>query len=85
MTPAQILSGIADIVEEVAGVPADKVVPSASFVEDLELDSLTMVEVVTAAEQKFDIRIPDNDIEGLVTVADVISYVETATAAVSSA
>lgn len=85
MTPEQILAGIAEIVDEVAGVPADKVVPSASFTDDLELDSLTMVEVVTAAEQKFDIRIPDADIETLATVADVISYVEAATAAISSA
>jgi len=85
MNTKQILTGIADLLDEVAGVPADKVVLGASFVKDLEVDSLTMVEVVVAAEEKFDVRIPDGEIEGLVTVADVVAYVEAAQAAVANA
>lgn len=74
----EILSAMAEIIEEVAGTPADKVVPTASFQGDLDLDSLTMVEVVVAAEQRFDVRIPDSDIAELVTVGDAVSYIERA-------
>ena len=81
MSPEEITAGIASVVEEVAGVDAAQVVPSARFVDDLDIDSLTMVEVVVAAEEKFSIRIPDADIEGLTTVADVVTYVQNAQAA----
>jgi len=72
------LTGLAEIVHEVSGRPMASVVPEASFTEDLDLDSLTMVEVVVAAEQRFGVRIPDDDVPGLVTVADAVAYVERA-------
>jgi acyl carrier protein len=85
MSPEEITAEIAAVVEEVAGVEASKVVPSASFLDDLDIDSLTMVEVVVAAEEKFGIRIPDSDIEGLSTVADVVDYVQKAQSATAGA
>jgi len=75
---SEILTGLAEIVHEVSGRPAAAVVPEATFAGDLDLDSLTMVEVVVAAEQRFGVRIPDDDVAGLVTVGDAISYVERA-------
>ena len=73
-TRAEILSGLAEVLEEVAGTPADQVVPEAAFEKDLDVDSLTMVEVVVACEERFDVRIPDEALEGLRTVGDAVDY-----------
>jgi acyl carrier protein len=81
MSDSDILSGLAAIVNEVSGRPADTVVPTASFAGDLDLDSLTMVEVVVAAEEKFGVRIPDDDVADLVTVQDAIDYITRAAVA----
>ena len=59
MSRDELLAGLAAVLEEVAGTPADKVVPEASFDADLDIDSLTMVEVVVACEERFEVRIPD--------------------------
>ncbi len=74
-TDAEIVAGLADIVHEVSGRPVALVVPDATFADDLDLDSLTMVEVVVAAEQRFGVRIPDDDVADLVTVADAVAYI----------
>ena len=68
----EILAGLAEVLEEVAGTPADRVVPEATF-EQLEIDSLTMVEVVVACEERFGVRIPDEALEGLRTVGDALT------------
>lgn len=78
MTDEEIRAGLADIVQEVSGVEADRVQMDAAFAADLDLDSLTMVEVVVAAEEKFGVRIPDDDVAGLVTVSDAVAYVRDA-------
>jgi acyl carrier protein len=77
-TQQEILSGLAEIVNEVAGVPASDVQPEKSFVDDLDIDSLSMVEVVVAAEERFGVKIPDDDVKGLRTVGDAVSYIEKA-------
>ena len=64
MTEQEILAGLGEIVEEVAGVPADEVTPEKSFVDDLDIDSLSMVEIAVAAEDKFGVEIPDDAAEG---------------------
>ena len=74
----EILSGLGEIINEIAGVSASDVVPGASFSDDLDLDSLTMVEVVVACEEKFNVRIPDDDVPGLKTVGDAVAYVRQA-------
>ncbi len=78
MQDEDIRTGLAEIVQEVSGVQASKVTMGAAFSADLDLDSLTMVEVVVAAEERFDVRIPDDDVTGLVTVADAVRYVQRA-------
>jgi len=77
-TQQEILSGLADIVNEVAGVPVDDVQLDKSFVDDLDIDSLSMVEVVVACEEKFEVKIPDDDVKGLKTVGDAVSYIAAA-------
>ncbi len=77
-TTEEIRSGLADIVNEVAGVPTDDVQLDKSFVDDLDVDSLSMVEVVVAAEEKFNVSIPDDDVRSLKTVGDAVSFIEKA-------
>jgi acyl carrier protein len=74
----EILAGLAEIVNEVAGIPTADVQLDKSFTDDLDVDSLSMVEVVVAAEEKFGVRIPDDDVKNLKTVGDAVSYIEKA-------
>jgi acyl carrier protein len=80
LSRAELLAGLAAVLEEVAGTPADKVVPEATFDGDLDIDSLTMVEVVVACEERFDVRIPDEALEGLRTVGDAVDHIAGAAA-----
>src|SRR3954451_16902246 len=74
----EIRTDLAEIVNEVAGVPADYVQQDKSFVDDLDVDSLSMVEVVVAAEEKFDVKIPDDEVKNLKTVGDAVAFIERA-------
>ena len=78
---AEILAGLAEIVEEVAGVAQDDVTAEKSFVDDLDIDSLSMVEIAVQAEDKFGVKIPDDELANLKTVGDAVSYIEKAKAA----
>jgi acyl carrier protein len=74
-THPDLLAGLADVLEEVAGTSKDAVVPTASFDKDLDIDSLTMVEVVVACEERFGVTIPDEALESLRTVGDAVTYI----------
>jgi acyl carrier protein len=74
----EVLAGLAEIVNEVAGVPVDSVQMDKSFTDDLDIDSLSMVEVVVAAEEKFGVKIPDDDVKNLRTVGDAVTYIVSA-------
>ncbi|EHK81911.1 acyl carrier protein [Saccharomonospora azurea] len=71
----EILAGLGEIVEEVAGVSADDVSAEKSFVDDLDIDSLSMVEIAVQAEDKFGVKIPDDELANLKTVGDAVDYV----------
>ena len=75
MNEQEILAGLGEIVEEIAGVPADEVTPTKSFVDDMDIDSLSMVEIAVAAQDKFGVDIPDDQLKDLTTVQDVVNYV----------
>ena len=75
MTDQEILAGLGEIIEEIAGVPADEVTPDKSFVDDLDIDSLSMVEIAVAAQDKFGVEIPDDQLKDLTTVQDVMNFV----------
>jgi len=64
-----------DIIVEQLSVDRDKVVPGASFVDDLGADSLDLVELIMAMEEEFDIEIPDEEAEKIATVQHAIDYV----------
>ena len=76
MTEQEILAGLGEIVDEIAGVPADQVTPGKSFVDDLDIDSLSMVEIAVAAQDKFGVEIPDDELKNLKTVQDVVVFVQ---------
>lgn len=75
-----IRSKLADIVNEITGIAAEDVQLDKSFVDDLDVDSLSMVEVVVMAEEEFDVRIPDDDVKDLKTVSDAVNYIAKAQA-----
>lgn len=77
-TTEEIRSDLAEIVNEVAGIPVEDVQLDKSFVDDLDVDSLSMVEVVVAAEEKFGVSIPDDEVKNLKTVGDAVSFIENA-------
>jgi acyl carrier protein len=67
---------IKQIIVDQLGVDESEVTKEASFIDDLGADSLDTVELVMALEEEFGIEIPDSDAEKIVTVADIISYIE---------
>ena len=71
----EIRAGLAEILKEVADVAPDQVTDEKSFTDDLDVDSLSMVEVVVAAEEKFGVKIPDDEVQNLKTVGDAVSYI----------
>ena len=76
-----IFERIRKIVTSQLGVDEDEVVPTASFVDDLQADSLDMVEMIMALEEEFSnagnkLEIPDTDAEKIVTVGDAVDYLK---------
>ena len=64
------------IIVEKLSVDMEEVVPEASFVDDLGADSLDLVELIMSMEEEFDIEIPDEEAEKLVTVQDALNYIK---------
>nr|WP_166741777.1 acyl carrier protein [Cumulibacter soli] len=75
-TTQEIQDGLAEILEEVAGVLPEDVAPEKSFTDDLDVDSLSMVEIATAVEDKWGVAIPDEELANIKTVGDAMKYVE---------
>ena len=71
-TQEEIIAGLAEIIEEVTGIEPSEVTPEKSFVDDLDIDSLSMVEIAVQTEDKYGVKIPDEDLAGLRTVGDVV-------------
>jgi acyl carrier protein len=70
-----ILAGIARIVGDVTGADPAQVRPTTSFVDDLGVDSLSMVEIILSCEEAFDVQIPDDAFSAIATVGDAITAV----------
>ncbi|WP_114906002.1 acyl carrier protein [Ornithinimicrobium murale] len=74
----EILAGLAEIVNEETGIEADAVQMDKSFQEDLDIDSLSMMQVVVNAEDKFGVRIPDDEVKNLTHVKDAVAFITNA-------
>ncbi|MET9710817.1 acyl carrier protein [Nocardiopsis alba] len=71
-----ILKGLGEIIEEIVGTDASEVKPEKNFVDDLDIDSLSMVEIAVAAQDRFGVEIPDDQLKDLKTVQDVITFIQ---------
>jgi acyl carrier protein len=75
LTTEAVLEGIKEIVVEVAGISADTIAMDKKFTDDLDVDSLSMVEVVVAAEERFGVKIPDEEVTNMATVGDAVNFI----------
>ena len=71
-----VFEDVRDVVVEQLSVDADAVKLESKIVEDLGADSLDVVELIMALEEKFDVEIPDSDAEKLLSIKDVVDYIE---------
>jgi acyl carrier protein len=76
MDRAGIESKLTDILVDELGIERDAVKMEAKFEEDLEVDSLGVVELLMALEDNFDVKIPDDEAQALVTVGDAVDIVQ---------
>lgn len=73
---SDIESAVTEIICEQLDVKAEDVDASKSFTDDLGADSLAIVELVLAFEEKFDVKIPDDEVDNIKTVGDAVSYIK---------
>ncbi len=71
-----VLEKVAAILSAQFEVDADKITTDTDFVEDLNADSLDVVDMLMSLEDEFDVEIPDEEIENIHTVGDLVSYIE---------
>ncbi|MDE2386317.1 MAG: acyl carrier protein [Actinomycetales bacterium] len=71
----EVLAGLAEIVNEETGIAAEKVQLDKSFTDDLDIDSISMMTIVVNAEDKFGVKIPDEEVKNLITVGDAVSFI----------
>ena len=76
MSDGNIFARLKKLIVELLEVEETKVIPEASFIDDLGADSLDLIEFITAAEDAFGIEIPDEDAEKIQTVQDALNYIE---------
>lgn len=76
MSSEEILEKVKAIIVEQLGVADTAVTMEASFIDDLGADSLDIVELIMALEEEFDMEIPDEDAEKIVSVSDVVDYIK---------
>ncbi len=76
MSTATIYDRLKTIVTEQLGVDEEEITPQASFVDDLNADSLDLVELIMSLEEEFGLEISDEDAEKIVTVQDAATYIE---------
>ncbi|MEW1751146.1 acyl carrier protein [Streptomyces angustmyceticus] len=74
-TRAEITKALAEIISEIASVSVDTVREDSSFTDDLAVDSLSMVEISVAAEERFAVTIPDEEVKHFTTVRDVVDHI----------
>lgn len=76
MSSEEIFEKVKGIIVEQLGVAEASVTLEASFIDDLGADSLDIVELIMALEEEFDMEIPDEDAEKIVSVSDVVDYIK---------
>ena len=75
MEREEAISALREVAVEVLSVEPDQVVEEARFKEDLDADSLDLVELVMGLEERFDIEVPEDDLEGVTTIGQAVDLV----------
>ena len=75
MAKEEIFDKLTELVVDQLGVDDDEVTTEATIQEDLGADSLDLVDLVMAVEEEFDVKIADEDLEGIKTVGDIVDYI----------
>ncbi|MBD2167246.1 acyl carrier protein [Calothrix membranacea FACHB-236] len=81
MSQAETFERVKKVVVDQLGVESDTITPKSTFIEDLGADSLDIVELVMAFEEEFDIEIPDESAEKILSVQDAVDYINSKAAA----
>lgn len=79
-TTDQVLAGLAELINDETGIAPDQVTLEKSFTDDLDIDSISMMTIVVNAEEKFDVKIPDDEVKNLTTVGEAVSFITKAQA-----
>ena len=74
-TTEEVLAGLAELINDETGISADQVSLEKSFTDDLDIDSISMMTIVVNAEEKFDVKIPDDEVKNLLTVKDAVDFI----------
>lgn len=75
LSQADVLAGLAELVNDETGIATDSVQMDKSFTDDLDIDSISMMTIVVNAEDKFGVKIPDDEVKNLITVGDAVNYI----------
>ena len=75
LSTEEVLAGLAELINDETGIATDSVELDKSFTDDLDIDSLSMVEIAVQAEDKFGVKIPDDELANLKTVGDAVAYI----------
>lgn len=78
LSQQEVLAGLAELVNDETGIAADAVQMDKSFTDDLDIDSISMMTIVVNAEDKFGVKIPDENVKDLITVADAVNFITSA-------
>ena len=74
-TNDEVLAGLAELINDETGISADEVALEKSFTDDLDIDSISMMTIVVNAEEKFGVKIPDDEVKNLKTVGDAVTFI----------
>jgi len=74
-TTEDVLAGLAELINDETGIAVDQVEMDKSFTDDLDIDSISMMTIVVNAEDKFGVKIPDEEVKNLITVADAVNFI----------
>jgi acyl carrier protein len=78
LSQAEVLAGLAELVNDETGIATDAVQLDKSFTDDLDIDSISMMTIVVNAEDRFGVKIPDDEVKNLITVADAVNFITSA-------
>lgn len=75
LSQAEVLAGLAELVNDETGIATDSVQMEKSFSDDLDIDSISMITIVMNAEEKFSVSIPEDEVSNLKTVGDAVNFI----------